>query len=835
MTLTSTNPASTRTGDGASDRTGDHPNPWLIAFLLACITLLAGAGSLYWVRANVVIWGHDSAGYLGTTFEQYAILNSLSVQTFFQAFMHDNYRTPAFYMAVQPFLRWFGPNPDSAQLLNVLLVALLVPLTWLLARQVAAAWTALFAALLVALLPMIAAMGRLYYTEALLTTAVTFILIALYRCNGFAHRGWSLAWGAALGMGMLIKWTIPLYILLPMLWVLWRARRTLFAGSLRFRWRSLLLATGVALLFVMVWYWPNRVALQDFVLGGWLLWLWLLIALLAAYFMLEGRGSLPHLAAALLLALWIASLWYLPYIDIVPALLVTDDVRGVTYQGLFSQNTFARYFIYLYHEHLGEVVTWVVAPIVLFAWLRALLQRRGLLANSALLWLSLLSTYIGLALIAQANERNIVPILPALCVLAAVAVADYRPPWRTIFGVLIAGLLFVQWLSITTDRMAPVHALTSLWAGREYALPPASGFMDPAYAVGPEIVAELARYGPERQELGMLVNSPWLHRGSLRNIAREANAPVQIRDLTEADATWPRLITSPWLLAKDGDNRDVEPEGRTLLARTLADPLFSLLFAPVRTWQVPSGETVTLYRRSGGPDFGAVPAGAMEQSAIVVDFMRNGWSDHATLVYTGLDRGGWVARANPPNGPAVLAFDEAGLDASAIEPLNGTLFVVLQPGTEKVVRRLNQQAYKVAEAGGDYLWAAVYGKPARPLEVLDTEALAASWQGHAIAELRTLTTLQPGEVIPLDVRFALPADEETLKWSVRLVDGEGNIVAVSDRALAPADRFGLLVPPATPPGRYALVAVAYEPATLDNVPTDDGRESLQLAEITVQP
>ncbi len=781
--------------------------------------------------------GRDAAGYIGTTLEQYAALQHINLQTLFQLFTSDGYRTPALYVAAQPFLRWFGSTADGAQMVNVLLVAAIVPLTWLLARQVASAWTALYAALLVALLPLIAAMGRLFYTEALLTAAVIVNLIALYRCEGFARRGWALLWGASLGIGLLVKWTMPIYIALPALWVLVGMRRALRTGAVAFNWRSLFIAAATGAGFALLWYWPNRAAAQEFFLGGWLFWGWFAIAACATYFMLEGRGPLPHLAAALLVAAWIASLWYLPHIDFARTLFSTDVERGSDRAGLFSIYTWTRYFGYLYREQLGPLVTWIVAPVVLFPWLRALVRRNTLGSvagrDSALLWLSLLSGYRALALLAQSNARNIAPLMPQLCVLVALAVADYRPLLRTLFGAGIAGVLLVQWLGVTVDRFPPYTAARSLWVMDQYSMAPASDSTDPALWIGPELLDIVTANAAERQTLAMLVNVPWLHRGNLRYLIRQADANVLIRDFTEADASWPRLIGSPWVLAKDGDNRDVSPEGNALIARIGDDPLFARLYTPARTWDLPTGERITLWQRTAGPNFVARPAGAEEQAAAAAELIRSGWSEHATLVYTGLDRAAWVSRADPPNGRTVLAFSAEGLDADALEPLSGTLFVVLELDAAKAVRRLNQQAFKVAEAGGDYVWAAVYGKPNRPLESVALAGGGVAWLGHKLESLETLTTLQPGEVIPLDVRFAEGAGD--LKWSVRLVDGAGTVVTASDRPIAPSDRFGLLVPPETPPGDYALVAVAYEPATLEPIATNDGRAEVQLATVRVSP
>ena len=67
--------------------------------------------------------------------------------------------------------------------------AAVILLTLGLGWQVTNRWSALFAAALVAFLPMMAAMARLFYTEMLLTAAVAFNLLALYKSRVFSRRG----------------------------------------------------------------------------------------------------------------------------------------------------------------------------------------------------------------------------------------------------------------------------------------------------------------------------------------------------------------------------------------------------------------------------------------------------------------------------------------------------------------------------------------------------------------------------------------------------------------------------------------------------------------------
>jgi 4-amino-4-deoxy-L-arabinose transferase-like glycosyltransferase len=101
---------------------------------------------------------------------------------------------------------------DAAQFPNIALLAVILWLTFLLARRVTGDWMALFAVR--AAQPAADGDGddALYYMENGLTAALLLALYALLRAEHFARRGWSLLFGAALGVALLGKWTAPIYL-----------------------------------------------------------------------------------------------------------------------------------------------------------------------------------------------------------------------------------------------------------------------------------------------------------------------------------------------------------------------------------------------------------------------------------------------------------------------------------------------------------------------------------------------------------------------------------------------------------------------------------------------
>ena len=221
---------------------------FLYRVALALIILFNVLGSLYWLRQNTVLLGNDASGYLSDTLDYARFFTPISPESLFQAFTLPVYRTPGLYIAVQPFYWLFGVSMDSAQLVNVVALAGLIWITYGLGRYAVGPGVGLFSALLVGLLPMVFAMARLFYTELPLAALVALNLLALAESDGFRRRRWSLVWGVSLGLGLLVKWALPIYVLLPTLWLFWRAGllqawwRTW--RSWRVDWRALLIAAG---------------------------------------------------------------------------------------------------------------------------------------------------------------------------------------------------------------------------------------------------------------------------------------------------------------------------------------------------------------------------------------------------------------------------------------------------------------------------------------------------------------------------------------------------------------------------------------------------------------
>lgn len=834
-------------------RTNPVPLPrWLVGIILVLITGFHVVGGLHWIHQNVVFLGHDATKYLQVSIQTNQVLTPLSPQSIFQALTLDSYRPPAIFFWIQPYYTLFGVSADSAQLANIVLLALTILFTYLLGARVASQGVGIFAALLVGLLPMMIAMSRLLYTEMLLTAMVTLNLVALLGSQGFTKRGWVLLWGASLGFGLLAKWTLPLYIGLPVLWCMWKAdlwsMQWAALRRLRLDWRAAVLAMVVAGVLSGLWFLPNRRTAETLVMGWWLWpgWWAMMTGLLYLAGLMRRRASpLIYAWTAILLGVLIASIWYLPHIEVFAHLLALDEERGQPDASPLSLGNLWRYVDYFYWTHLGPLAFWVIIPSAIAAGVAGWRRLRTPGAPVTMLGLAMLSALLGLTVIAQSNTRNLLPLLPAFAILLALALQHHAGIWRWGLGAIWVAVLVVQWSLFTFDVLYPGYAQTQgLWARSYYLASPSRGLTDPAYWIGPDLLQRLGVKTDVAQRLALLVNTEQIHRGVFNNLLvlesvrrdEQTGVPIQIIDITEDIADpWFRLLIAQWALLKDGDNRNVEGSSFAFVQQLLAgDPLFAHLYHEVHRYPLPDGEIATLYHRRVGPGEPGTQYALLDESRVVADAVRNAWSEHATLVYGTNNLAVYVGLHGLPTQPLVMLEDRDSQPKAVEAALNnqfGTLLIVEDAPSRERLGWLNQQAYHALAIGSDFVGLDIYGRPSQPLIEWPHQV---EWPDLTLNALFSHDSVAPGQVLPVELTFASALDT-TLKVSIRLVDDQGAVVASNDQGVNADVRLGLFVPPTTAPGEYRVLAILYDEATLAPIATSSGIEEVELLRIEIVP
>jgi 4-amino-4-deoxy-L-arabinose transferase-like glycosyltransferase len=161
-------------------------------------------------------------------------------------------KPPLLYWLVMASYRLLGVHDWAARLVPALAVHACVLATYLLGRRSLGERPAFWGALLLALAPGFASMGRLLLLDGLLALWVVVALLGAFEAVRGSHLrwGWWLAAAVACGLGVLTKGPVALLLVVPPLW----AHRHLAGASCRVPLMAPLAFLGFVLAVAVPWY-----------------------------------------------------------------------------------------------------------------------------------------------------------------------------------------------------------------------------------------------------------------------------------------------------------------------------------------------------------------------------------------------------------------------------------------------------------------------------------------------------------------------------------------------------------------------------------------------------
>jgi 4-amino-4-deoxy-L-arabinose transferase-like glycosyltransferase len=308
------------------------------ALAMAGLLLFTTALSVYTINRDTVPMVADAAGYYRTTLVLHRLLEQGRGRAGAALLLRGDLRPPLPQLVTTATYLLLGERSQRVARLSML------PFWWLLLLAtygIGARFkdppTGLVAAALLAGFPQVIGFSRSYWMDVPLAAMTTAALWALLGTDGLRRRGRSVLFGLALGLGLLTKYTFPVFIGGPAVYLAAGALRRARRAPARQRRRALLLclesiclALLVATALAAFWYVPtlgsawrnfvfNRGALVLWPRPAWTLsnltlyarhlglqlgpWLWLLLAALPLVL-------LARRPVRVLLLLWVG----LPYL-----------------------------------------------------------------------------------------------------------------------------------------------------------------------------------------------------------------------------------------------------------------------------------------------------------------------------------------------------------------------------------------------------------------------------------------------------------------------------------------------------------------------------------------
>jgi 4-amino-4-deoxy-L-arabinose transferase-like glycosyltransferase len=853
--------------------------PWVL--ILALVAFHA-ANNWIWLTKNVVIPGWDRPAHLGRSLAYYDTLTPLSWQGLFKASVQDPIRPPLFF-ASTTFLYWsFGTSTDVAVLVNVAYWLILVASVYGLGHHLGGRRLGAWAAMLAALVPLLYAMSRSYYIEFALAALVTLTLYLLVASQGFERRSASLGFGVALGLGMLTKRTYPLFVVVPVAVAILRSSvlRSLW-DRLRSGWRisysDLMIGVGGGVALASLWYFPNRAQVEDLELGMWLLLAWALLITITIYLLLRRpRDPGVNCLSALGLGATIASIWYLPRIQVIQRLLLygygVGDPRGRELD-LTSIYTYTYYPRHTINEGLGLgfSLLLVVAVFGLIFWLvKKGNIRRTIWQASTGWWVLVLwpiAAYLLLTFSIYKEARAFTPVLPGLALILAAGLLFL--PWRWLGRVLL-GLAMVwgvvQFVVISYSEFNSPAQQTQFWSGvlgngglfarGVHIELPDAGETDPGYNIQTNVLARADAQrrvmGRDTVQLAVLAQSSQINAGSFLYSTLTWYKAVQVTDMApnyEGGDPLPRVYGYEYLLLKR-ENQNTDKLVEATIERILDNPpqLFEDAYSLATSYPLPDGDTAYLYRLRDWPD-PAIPQAYVAEAA---QHLLTRAQPGDALILTQRQLLAPLGREGIDQIEIYPFHDQEAArgELARLASRHRRLFVLSGETAGAVESWLNQHTYCAEDGWFGSLRLALYGSTILPPAGQSTQMSGARF-GDRI-ELTGIdlphAKLAPGDVVPLTLFWqAREPVPENLKVFVHLVDAGGQLMAQRDSepvgGLRPTftwglgepivDRHGVLLPDPFPQGEYWLVVGLYDPDSGDRLPVSAGGVAVAEDYLTV--
>jgi len=230
------------------------PLAGLAALLLVC-TLL----SIHAVNRDTVPMAADAAGYYRTTLMLDRLLEQGRAREAVARLLQAEVRPPLPQLVTVATYRLLGERSQRVARLSILpFLWLLLLATYGIGARLKDRETGLVAAALLAGFPQVIGFSRSYWMDLPLAGVTALSLWALLRTGGLRRRRASLLLGLTLGLGLLTKYTFPIFVGGPALYLALRGLRQ--AGdrrALRRRLENICLALLVTTALAAFWYVPS--------------------------------------------------------------------------------------------------------------------------------------------------------------------------------------------------------------------------------------------------------------------------------------------------------------------------------------------------------------------------------------------------------------------------------------------------------------------------------------------------------------------------------------------------------------------------------------------------
>ncbi len=449
---------------------------------------------------------------------------------------------PLYYLQEALVFAWIPGSDFKTLIVNFPFILLTAWATYRISVLFLPAPAAGWASVLVLLFPGMAMVHREALLDGALAAWVTAGAWLILRSHWLTHAGWTIAFGLVCALGVLTKWTMPIYLFVPLVFGVVASRQPRRAIG------NLMAAGLLALPLVLSYYLPN------------------LAAMISRYPTTQQTGLIPWLPFPRHGEPGLNNLW----------------------GWIYYPRVLASYFLYFPLTVLFGV-----------GLLRKRVRRPAPLVKRIplFLWSWLIGGLIILIFLTPKDPRFVLPLIPPMAMLLLFFWED-KP---RLIG-FIAALALIQFVTFSLPLFRPVKlAFFELKGDRDYQSLQREWVLYANHYFhlgGPPVredwrLAEILELIPEGARVGVLPTMPRFHSGSLQLLSVTSERNVSFFDFNEGPFGAKALSAADFLVAKTGHQGiSFITSGNEQVMRGLREKGWRLL----REWPLPDGTRAQLWQ-----------------------------------------------------------------------------------------------------------------------------------------------------------------------------------------------------------------------------------------------
>ena len=172
----------------------------------------------------------------------------------------NNYYPPFYHISTIPFYVMFGNNYDSALLTNLFFLFVLIVSLFFIGNNLYNAEAGLVMSFIISTVPVYSLLMRDYLIDFSLSAIVALGIALLLYTEHFENIKYSILFGLAFGLGILTKWSYPIYIFIPLCYSLYAFFRKNFYEKKNYnKIKNIVFPLILAIITASTWYSFSRI------------------------------------------------------------------------------------------------------------------------------------------------------------------------------------------------------------------------------------------------------------------------------------------------------------------------------------------------------------------------------------------------------------------------------------------------------------------------------------------------------------------------------------------------------------------------------------------------